>query len=88
MWERCMKKIVVGIVLMGALLGFIGADTRTVEETSPAIIVSRKPCYGYTIIEFGKGIDCHGDTVKLVKVNGGQERMRLSMAPTENKSRE
>lgn len=81
--ESSMKKIVVGIVLMGALLAFSGADTRSVEQTSPAIIISRKPCYGYTIIEFGKGIDCHGDTVRLVKVKGGQERLRSSMAPTE-----
>ena len=79
-----MKKFVAGIVLSGALVGFIGADTRSVEETSPSIIVPRKPCYGYTIIEFGKGIDCHGDTVKLVKVRGGQERFRSSIAPAEN----
>ena len=88
MWKSSMKRIVAGIVLAGALFGFIAADTRSVEETSPAIIVSRKPCYGYTIIEFGKGIDCHGDTVKLVKVKGGQERFRLSMAPTPETSGE
>ena len=27
-------------------------------------------CGGYTIVEAGKGIDCHGDTVQLVKKNG------------------
>ncbi len=48
-----------------------GKTTASLQATSP-----KKPCYGYTIIEFGKGINCNGDTVKLVKVNGGQELLR------------
>jgi len=33
----------------------------------------KKECNGaYTIIEYGIGIDCNGDTVKLVKVHGIQ----------------
>lgn len=29
-------------------------------------------CKGYTIIEYGKGVDCHGDTVFLEKRGGLQ----------------
>ena len=39
-------------------------DTKTV----------RKHCKGYTVIEVDKGIDCYGDTIKLVKLNGFFER--------------
>ena len=48
-----------------------GKTTASLQATHP-----KKPCYGYSIIEFGKGINCNGDTVKLVKVNGGQELLR------------
>lgn len=68
-----MKKIFLlfGIVLM--LVVLLGADIRHKKEASLMTVVEQKPCYGYTIIEFGKGIDCDGDTVKLVKVRGGQQ---------------
>lgn len=68
-----MRKFVVGFVLAGMVVGFGGADIRRAKDTSPAIVVPRKPCYGYTIIEFGKGINCHGDTIRPVKIAGGQE---------------
>lgn len=65
-----MKKIFLlfSIVLMVVVL--LGADIR---RATLASFVEKKPCYGYTIIEFGKGINFNGDTVKLVKVKGGQE---------------
>ena len=34
--------------------------------------VGNKGCKGYTIIEYGKGMDCLGDTVELDKVGGLQ----------------
>ena len=69
-----MKKIFLlfGIVL--TLVVLMGADIRRKKESS-SIVVEKKPCYGYTIIEFGKGIDCNGDTVKLVKVPGGGQQL-------------
>jgi hypothetical protein len=72
-----MKKtfLLFSIVLM--LVVLLGADIRRKNETSAIQVIEKKPCYGYTIIEFGKGINCDGDTVKLVKVNGGQELARL-----------
>lgn len=47
----------------------IGADFKSDNQS----IVIKKHCSGYTIIESGKGIDCHGDTVKLVKKYGYYE---------------
>jgi hypothetical protein len=69
-----MKKIFLlfGIVLM--LVVLLGANIRRKKEASLPV-VEKKPCYGYTIIEFGKGIDCQGDTVKLVKVQGGGQQL-------------
>ena len=62
-----------GIVLM--LVVLLGADIRRKKESSAVTVVEKKPCYGYTIIEYGKGIDCDGDTVKLVKVKGGGQAL-------------
>jgi hypothetical protein len=69
-----MKTILVlfGVVLM--LVVLLGADIRRKKEASLPV-AEKKPCYGYTIIEFGKGIDCQGDTVKLVKVKGGGQQL-------------
>lgn len=70
-----MKKIFVlfGIVL--TLVVLLGADIRRKKEASMEPSVEKKPCYGYTIVEFGKGIDCEGDTVKLVKLEGGGQAL-------------
>ena len=65
-----MKKVILTPLIATALVMLIGADIRRPqEETKP----EKKFCNGYTIVEFGKAIDCNGDTIKLVKVNGGQE---------------
>lgn len=71
-----MKKIFLlfGLVLM--LVALFGADIRRKKEAS-ASMTEKKACYGYTIIEFGKGIDCNGDTIKLEKVAGGQQIARV-----------
>lgn len=65
-----MKKIFLlfGVVL--TLVVLLGADIRRKKETSATTQIEKKPCYGYTIIEFGKGVDCSGDTIKLVKLPG------------------
>jgi hypothetical protein len=67
-----MKKIIHSVAVIGILTAIIGADFRRTDSTSVQQIVVKKKCLGYTIIEFGKGIDCNGDTVKLVKRNGIQ----------------
>jgi len=50
----------------------IGADHR--EAQIPKTF--NRTCKGYTVIEASKGVDCNGDTIKLVKVSGFYERAR------------
>ena len=70
-----MKKVVLTLSVPMLVVVLLGADMRRKDSTSTASAPQKRSnCYGYTIIEFGKGIDCNGDTVKLIKVNGGQER--------------
>jgi hypothetical protein len=47
----------------------MGADMRP-QKKEVAVV---KHCSGYTVIEAGLGVDCHGDTVKLVKKYGFYE---------------
>ena len=70
-----MKKIFLLFGLVLTLVVLLGADIRRKKEASLPL-VEKKPCYGYTIIEFGKGINCNGDTVKLVKVEGGGQALQ------------
>lgn len=71
-----MKKIFLLFSVVLMLVVILGADIRRKKEVALEPVVEKKPCYGYTIIEFGKGIDCNGDTVKLSRVRGGQELAR------------
>ena len=70
-----MKKIFLLFGVILTLVVLLGADIRRKKEASLAQVAEKKPCAGYTIIEFGKGIDCNGDTIKLVKVPGGQQQL-------------
>lgn len=71
-----MKKIFLLFSVVLILVALLGADIRREkEEKSQTSAVTKKHCYGYTIIEFGKGINCEGDTVKLTKVPGGQMKV-------------
>jgi hypothetical protein len=65
--------ITVSFLVSTALL-MIGADFRTPKHEPVAAI--KKHCAGYTIIEAGLGLDCNGDTVKLVKKYGYYEIAR------------
>jgi hypothetical protein len=71
-----MKKVVFSAVLLLCLMVIVAAaDFRSIPymlESRP----SKSKCVGYTIIEFDKGIDCHGDTISLVRRNGYAERVR------------
>ena len=58
-------------ILVGALLLMTGADFR--KDVPQPVVEVKKHCTGYTIIEAGLGVDCHGDTVKLVKKYGYYE---------------
>ncbi len=68
-----MKKIFLLFSVVLMLIVLLGADIRRKKEAAVSIDTDKRPCYGYTIIEFGKGVNCDGDTIKLTKVRGGQE---------------
>jgi hypothetical protein len=80
-----MKKIVLTLTVLVLLVVMIGADIRRTDkqiETTAQSQVKKKRCYGYTIIEYGKGVNCNGDTISLVKVDGIQ-RMQKELASAE-----
>ncbi|HTF19150.1 MAG TPA: hypothetical protein VK658_13805 [Chryseolinea sp.] len=65
----------VSVILTLGLIGLtvLGAEHRSsVSEKK----VAKKACFGYTIIEASKGVDCNGDTIKLVRTAGFYERVR------------
>ena len=70
-----MKKIFLLFSVVLILVVLVGADIRRQKEAKSSAGAEKKPCYGYTIIEFGKGINCNGDTVKLNKVKGGGQEL-------------
>lgn len=74
-----MKKVVLTPAVLLMLVVLIGADIRGRETTTTT---PKKFCKGYTIIEFGKAIDCNGDTLRLVKVNGGQQILKEQKEPS------
>ncbi|HLT75532.1 MAG TPA: hypothetical protein VKZ68_10605 [Ohtaekwangia sp.] len=57
--------LVVGVVLTIGILG-----TGFVRKGSAENAVHKKSCTGYVVIEVDKGIDCNGDTIRLVKKHG------------------
>jgi len=69
-----MKKIIFTISVLINLVLITAADFKAKPVVTAAPVKQKSIC-GYTIIEFGKGIDCNGDTVKLAKVNGVQVRI-------------
>jgi hypothetical protein len=71
------RQIVLIIIGISAFV-LTSADYKKLDP--PA--TTKKFCRGYSVIEADKGIDCHGDTIKLVKVNGFFERESKSKEPT------
>jgi hypothetical protein len=69
-----MKNIFLLFGLVLSLIVLLGADIRRKKEALP-VASNTLPCYGYTIIEFGKGINCQGDTVQLERVKGGGQQL-------------
>ena len=67
------KMFLLAVVLLGLVMIIVAADFRHI----PGLMDTprEEACAGYTIIEYDKGIDCHGDTIKLVRRNGFAERL-------------
>lgn len=59
-----------------ALIAILGCSMLSgVSFHEPPVVKQVKkysPSCGYTIVEFGVGIDCNGDTVRIVKKGGAQ----------------
>jgi hypothetical protein len=74
-----MKRILLTASVLINLVLIISADfPKPAVAESQRIEASRtktKMC-GYTILEFGKGVDCHGDTIQLAKRNGIYVRVK------------
>jgi hypothetical protein len=75
-----MKRIVgsfgmIALAMLLASVSFHGPVTATLPVES---VKKHKPSCGYTIIEFGVGIDCNGDTVSISKTNGAQVLTKAS----------
>ena len=67
-----MKKM---FLIAGGLSGLVMIIAAADFRPFPHLLDSREKCTGYTIIEYDKGIDCHGDTIKLVRKYGFAERV-------------
>jgi hypothetical protein len=66
-----MKKAFLTLLIMAIIMAVIGAGMHQ-SSVSQRPKPKKSPSCGYTILEYGKGIDCNGDTVKLIKVDGIQ----------------
>lgn len=60
------------LALLSVLM--MGNSVKEADIVAATPAAAPKPaCPGFTIIEASKGIDCHGDTVRLVKRGGFYE---------------
>jgi hypothetical protein len=66
-----MKRFIVALSLIFVSLLLSGVTFHKPEAAAP-ILKKYSPACGYTIIEYGVGIDCNGDTVKIEKKHGAQ----------------
>jgi hypothetical protein len=71
--RNMVRSIIIVLIACGCFV-FVGAREKTSGNTVPV----KKTCSGYSVIEVDKGIDCNGDTIKLVKVNGFFQRATLA----------
>jgi hypothetical protein len=65
-----MKKVFVAGLVLVCLFFLMGATDVPSIDWSLESPKADKHCQGYTIIEYGKAVDCHGDTIRLVYRDG------------------
>lgn len=70
--QHNMKRFIVALSLISVPLLFSGVTFYQPEAASPPTLKKYSPSCGYTIIEYGVGIDCNGDTVRIKKQHGAQ----------------
>jgi hypothetical protein len=66
--NNMIRSILILLTVLSTLL-LTGAGYEHVTKND------KKACRGYSVIEVNKGVDCYGDTIRLVKVNGYFERV-------------
>lgn len=64
------KGLIIGMVVACLVMLMMGAEFRQSADRENK---NGSICSGYTIIEADKGVDCHGDTVNLIKNHGFYE---------------
>lgn len=69
--QKFMKKILLTISVLVNLVLIMGANYPVKEDNKQNVVKKASTC-GYTIVEFGKGVNCQGDTILLVKKKGLQ----------------
>ena len=65
-----MKRFILALSLISVSLLFSGVTFYKPDAAVP--VLKKSPSCGYTIIEYGVGIDCNGDTVRIEKKHGAQ----------------
>ncbi|MFZ6010716.1 MAG: hypothetical protein ACOYXT_10260 [Bacteroidota bacterium] len=76
-----MKKVLFAVVLFVFVVLILNGLKLMASTIQP---VEKKSCVGYTVIEAGKGINCHGDTVALRKKHGYYELTKTEEIKTGN----
>jgi len=74
MMNATMKRIAILTGVIVCLVALVaGADFAPAlpETTQP-----KEDCVGYTVVEAGVGVNCHGDTIRLTKRYGYYEAVR------------
>jgi hypothetical protein len=69
------KMFVLTLALVCVILIMGTASFRAIPHWLTTTTTKPTKCVGYTIIAFDKGIDCYGDTIRLVRKNGYAERI-------------
>ena len=64
--KRAIIILVPVVIILLTAFSLVPEMMRPVKEAPPA----KKSCSGYEVIEANKGIDCNGDTIRLIKKNG------------------
>jgi hypothetical protein len=70
------KMFVLTLALVCVMLIMGTASFRAVPHWLNTTTTNPGKCVGYTIIAFDQGVDCSGDTIRLVRKNGYAERVR------------
>lgn len=67
-----MKRVLFSLVWVVFMVAGYAGVTMSKTEKSPELPI-KKPCTGYEVIEAGKGLNCNGDTINLIKRSGFYE---------------